>query len=61
VLFGVAFVTVLGEFLKPLGFFDVVIFGVLLVSVMVFCPRGLLDGLYQIGLVLRAKILQVNP
>jgi len=61
VLFGVAFVTVLSEFLKPLGYFDVVIFGVLLVSVMVFCPKGLLDGLYQLGLALRAKILQVNP
>jgi branched-chain amino acid transport system permease protein len=55
VLFGVAFVTVLGELLKPFGFFDVVIFGTLLVTVMVFCPKGLLDGLYRVFLALKAK------
>ncbi len=45
VLFGVAFVIVTGELLKPLGRFDVVVYGVLLVVVMIYCPRGLLDGL----------------
>ena len=45
VLFGVVFVVVTSEALKPLGRFDVVIYGVLLVVVMIYCPRGLLDGL----------------
>lgn len=45
VLFGVVFVVVTSELLKPLGRFDVVIYGVLLVVVMIYCPRGLLDGL----------------
>ena len=45
VLFGVLFVVVTSEVLKPLGRFDVVIYGVLLVVVMIYCPRGLLDGL----------------
>jgi len=45
VLFGVLFVVVTSEVLKPFGRFDVVIYGVLLVIVMIYCPRGLLDGL----------------
>jgi branched-chain amino acid transport system permease protein len=45
VLFGVAFVVLTSEALKPFGNFDVVIYGVLLVIVMVWCPRGLLHGL----------------
>jgi branched-chain amino acid transport system permease protein len=45
VLFGVVFVVATSELLKPLGRFDVVIYGVLLVVVMIYCPRGLLDGL----------------
>jgi branched-chain amino acid transport system permease protein len=45
VLFGVAFVVLTGEALKPFGHYDVVIYGALLVVVMVWCPRGLLAGL----------------
>lgn len=45
VLFGVFFVVMTSEILKPLGNYDVVLYGVLLVVVMVRCPRGLLDGL----------------
>jgi len=45
VLFGVFFVVMTSELLKPFGNYDVVIYGVLLVVVMVWCPRGLLDGL----------------
>ena len=47
VMFGVAFVTILGQLLKPFGFYDVVIYGLLLVVVMVFFPNGLLDGLIR--------------
>jgi branched-chain amino acid transport system permease protein len=47
VLFGVAFVVVTSELLKPLGRFDVVVYGVLLVVVMIYCPSGLLDGLQR--------------
>ncbi len=49
VLFGVGFVVLTGEALKPFGHYDVVIYGALLVSVMVWCPRGLLAGL-ELGL-----------
>jgi branched-chain amino acid transport system permease protein len=45
VLFGVFFVVLIGEFLKPFGRYDVVIYGVLLVVVMIYCPRGMLVGL----------------
>ncbi|MGA7490625.1 MAG: branched-chain amino acid ABC transporter permease [Xanthobacteraceae bacterium] len=45
VLFGVAFITLIGEVLKPLGSYDVIAYGVLLTTVIVFCPRGLLAGI----------------
>ncbi len=48
VLFGVFFVVMTSEILKPLGNYDVVLYGVLLVVVMVRCPRGLLDGLFML-------------
>ncbi|MFG1379171.1 branched-chain amino acid ABC transporter permease [Xanthobacter autotrophicus] len=44
VLFGVAFVTLVGEALKPLGAFDVIAYGVLLVVSVIFFPQGLLAG-----------------
>ena len=47
VLFGVAFVTILGQLLKPFGFYDVVVYGFLLVVVMIFFPNGLLDGIVR--------------
>lgn len=45
VLFGVFFVVMTSEILKPFGRYDVVIYGLLLVFVMIQCPRGLLVGL----------------
>jgi branched-chain amino acid transport system permease protein len=45
VLFGVAFITLLGEALKPLGAYDVVAYGVLLVVCVIYFPRGLLGGM----------------
>ncbi|WP_304308438.1 branched-chain amino acid ABC transporter permease [Pseudacidovorax intermedius] len=48
VVFGVFFVVITSEALKPLGRFDVVIYGVLLVFVMVRCPQGLLAGIHQL-------------
>lgn len=44
VLFGVAFITLIGEVLKPLGGYDVVVYGALLVVCVVHFPRGLLQG-----------------
>ena len=44
VLFGVIFITVVGELLKPLGAYDVVAYGVLLVVSVIYCPNGLLSG-----------------
>jgi len=49
VMFGVAFVTILGQVLKPFGFYDVVVYGFLLVTVMIFFPNGLLDGLIKLA------------
>ncbi len=43
VVFGVLFVTLLGELLKPLGSYDIVVFGILLVGVILYCPNGLLQ------------------
>ena len=42
-LFGVAFITLIGEVLKPLGSYDVIAYGALLITVIIFFPRGLLD------------------
>ena len=58
VLFGVAFVVLTSEALKPFGNYDVVIYGVLLVFVMVWCPRGLLYGL---GLAWQAVVRRLRP
>ncbi|MGH6798688.1 MAG: branched-chain amino acid ABC transporter permease, partial [Roseiarcus sp.] len=45
VLVGAAFITLIGELLKPLGSYDVVVYGVLLVGVIIFCPNGMVRGL----------------
>jgi branched-chain amino acid transport system permease protein len=45
VLFGVAFITLIGEALKPLGAYDVVAYGALLVVCVIYLPRGLLQGM----------------
>jgi branched-chain amino acid transport system permease protein len=45
VLFGVAFITLIGEVLKPLGNYDVIAYGALLIAVVIFFPRGLLEGI----------------
>ena len=58
VLFGVAFITLVGEFLKPLGSYDVIAYGVLLIAVVILFPRGLLEGLG--GLFVRSRLRQVR-
>ncbi|MFH1345533.1 MAG: branched-chain amino acid ABC transporter permease [Pseudomonadota bacterium] len=45
VLFGVIFITLIGELLKPLGAYDVVAYGLLLVVSVIYCPNGLLRGI----------------
>ena len=50
VLFGVAFVTLVSEVLKPLGNYDVIVFGALLVWTMIYCPQGLLQRLHELVL-----------
>ncbi len=44
VLAGVAFATLVTEPLQDLGYFDVVVFGALLVVITIFCPAGLLQA-----------------
>jgi branched-chain amino acid transport system permease protein len=44
-LFGVAFITLIGEVFKPLGSYDVITYGVLLIIVIIMFPQGLLGGL----------------
>lgn len=55
VLFGVAFVTLLGEALKPLGAYDVIAYGALLVVSVIFFPRGILHALGQVLTIHRRK------
>ncbi len=45
VLAGVAFATLVTEPLQDLGYYDVVVFGALLVLITIFCPAGLLQAL----------------
>jgi branched-chain amino acid transport system permease protein len=55
VVFGVAFVTTITEPLQELGYFDVVVFGVLLVTSMLLAPDGLPAGLAQLWGRMRAR------
>jgi branched-chain amino acid transport system permease protein len=48
VLLGTAFVTTITEPLQQLGHFDVVIFGLLLILIMIWFPRGLFIGLMNL-------------
>jgi branched-chain amino acid transport system permease protein len=54
VLLGTAFVTAITEPLQQLGYFDVVMFGLLLILIMIWFPRGLFIGLIDL-LSLRRK------
>ncbi|WP_315783221.1 MULTISPECIES: branched-chain amino acid ABC transporter permease [unclassified Bradyrhizobium] len=45
VLMGVIFITLIGELLKPLGAYDIVAYGALLVVSVIYCPDGLLRGI----------------
>jgi branched-chain amino acid transport system permease protein len=56
VLFGVFFVVMTSEALKPLGQYDVILYGALLVIVMIWCPRGLLDGLALLWRAARSRL-----
>jgi branched-chain amino acid transport system permease protein len=47
VLAGVAFATVVTEPLQDLGYYDVVVFGMLLALITIFCPAGLLQALSE--------------
>lgn len=48
VLLGTAFVTAITEPLQQLGYFDVVVFGLLLILIMIWFPRGLFIGLIDL-------------
>lgn len=58
VLFGVLLITVIGEALKPLGAYDVIAFGTLLVVSVIFFPRGILAGLAAMLSGLRAPVAE---
>ena len=45
VVLGTAFITAVTEPLQQLGYYDVVVFGLLLIIVMVWTPQGLFVGL----------------
>ena len=55
VVFGVAFVTMITEPLQELGYFDVVVFGALLVVSMLLAPQGIPAGLIQLWNRMRAR------
>lgn len=56
VLFGVAFVTIVAEPLQQLGYYDVVVFGLLLVVIMILCPNGLFQGLWDLRGAIAARL-----
>lgn len=59
VLFGVVFVTLIGEVLKPLGSYDVIAFGALLVVSVIFFPKGIhtaLNGILPLLHLFRLKV-----
>ena len=58
VLFGVAFITLIGESLKPLGSYDVIAYGALLIVVIIFFPRGLLEGIGALFMNLRMPAMR---
>jgi branched-chain amino acid transport system permease protein len=53
-LFGTAVITLLSDYLQPLGDYDVMVFGLILILVMVFMPQGLTRGL-------RALYYRIRP
>ncbi|WP_315745543.1 MULTISPECIES: branched-chain amino acid ABC transporter permease [unclassified Bradyrhizobium] len=53
VLMGVIFITLIGELLKPLGAYDIVAYGALLVISVIHCPDGLLRGIATLALRVR--------
>lgn len=48
VLFGVFIVVIVSEWLKPLGRFDVVIYGLLLITVMIYCRQGVVTAMQDL-------------
>jgi branched-chain amino acid transport system permease protein len=48
VLFGVAFLTLISEPLQELGYYDVVVYGVLLVVIITYMPQGLLQATFDL-------------
>lgn len=61
VLFGVAFVTLIGEGLKSLGAYDVIAYGTLLVLSVICFPRGLLHALGRLLPNRRTIVREVAP
>jgi branched-chain amino acid transport system permease protein len=49
ILFAVLFITLITEPLQELGYYDVVVFGLLLIVIAIKCPQGLLQGLLDLG------------
>jgi branched-chain amino acid transport system permease protein len=58
VLFGVVFITLIGELLKPLGSYDVIAYGALLIAVIIFFPRGLLGGVGGLFTTLKLPLMR---
>jgi len=52
---GAGVVTVLGEYLRPAGDLDVMVFGLILVLLLMFMPRGLVHGLASMARRLRRE------
>ena len=57
IVFGVAFVTMITEPLQEFGYFDVVVFGVMLVASMLLAPEGIVTGLGQLWHRLRSRLV----
>ena len=55
VLFGVFVVVIVSEWLKPFGQLDVIIYGVLLVTVMIYCRNGVVASVRDVFIALRNR------
>jgi branched-chain amino acid transport system permease protein len=54
-LLGAAILTLLPEYLRSLEDFEVLAYGAILLSVLLFMPRGILEGIRRIGMMRRGR------
>jgi branched-chain amino acid transport system permease protein len=56
-LLGAGIITILPEYLRPFKDFDVLVYGIILMAILLFMPEGLLKGLIVLVKWMRKKIV----